>query len=195
MKTEIPVKLRGVDTRLTVEYRENSSAEDSGFDALVNLPFNQDCCIGYPILHAFFDNMELTGYKRYCGFIQFVEKREFMVGAKDVPCNRSFFLDVSDAMLHAGVPYFAYGYPAELYDAPCKNLENGDKLIWRAYTYLVDIPSRMNQDRLSYLAGFSWGYTEDVSGPLSLLEFEILSEKNWFEHYSFLKTQCPDFAK
>lgn len=54
MKTEIPVKLRGVDTRLTVEYRENSGAGDFGFDALVNLPFNQDCCIGYPTLHAFF---------------------------------------------------------------------------------------------------------------------------------------------
>ena len=36
---------------------------------------------------------------------------------------------------------FAYGYPAEIFDAPCCNLAGCRHLKWTAYTYLVDLPS------------------------------------------------------
>ena len=53
------------------------------------------------------------------------------------------------------------------------------KVIWRAYTYLVDIPTRINGNQLSYLAGFSWGYTENIRNEVSLLDFRLLSETDW----------------
>lgn len=81
---------------------------------------------------------------------------------------------------------FAYGYPAEFFDAPCWNLNNNAKFVWRAYTYLVDIPSRMNNNNLLLLAGFSWGYMENMKGEVQLLTFEELSESDWLEHPKYI---------
>ena len=30
-----------------------------------------------------------------------------------------------------------------------------------------------------YLAGFSWGYTENIRNEVSLLDFRLLSETDW----------------
>jgi hypothetical protein len=193
LEIQIPLKMRNTDTCLTVEYRANFSAGDSGFDAFLNLSFDPSSCIGYPVIHAYFDNMKLTGYKRFCGFIQIVERQEF-VNNSNKSLNK-LFLDAPEDMIKAGIPYFSYGYPAELYDAPCNNLNNNDKLLWRAYTYLVDMPSRMNNNKLSFLSGFSWGYIEDKTGPIAMLDFKLLSESVWDRHYSFLRFQCPDISK
>ena len=46
------------------------------------------------------------------------------------------------------------------------------------YTYLVDLPSRMNNNQLYFLTGFSWGYTEDKNGNVQLFDLEILSKEN-----------------
>ena len=34
---------------------------------------------------------------------------------------------------------------------------------------------------MGFLAGFSWGYTEDARGEVSLLDFRQLSEADWNE--------------
>ena len=53
---------------------------------------------------------------------------------------------------------------------------------WTAYTYLVDLPSRMNSNKLKFLRGYSWGYEEDENGPQRLLPLEILTENDWEKH-------------
>ena len=96
--------------------------------------------------------------------------------------NRELSIDVSDENLGKGNPYFAYGYPAEIFDAPCCNLAGCRHLKWTAYTYLVDLPSRMNGNKLKFLGGYSWGYEEDENGPQRLLPLEILTENDWEKH-------------
>lgn len=60
--------------------------------------------------------------------------------------------------------------------AGCRHLK------WTAYTYLVDLPSRMNSNKLKFLGGYSWGYEEDENGPQRLLPLEILTENDWEKH-------------
>lgn len=132
--------------------------------------------------------MKLTGYKRYCGFIQVVKRIED---------NRDerLFLDADDYFHGMDNPYFSYGYPASLYDAPCMNLGNCEELTWKAYTYLVDMPSRLNQNKLKFLTGFSWGYVENVHGVQGLLDLEMLTEEDFKKHCLFLKEEYPRFVK
>ena len=127
-------------------------------------------------MHGYFEHMNATGYRRSCGFIQFVERIE------NYGENRELSIDVSDDNLEKGNPYFAYGYPAEIFDAPCCNLAGCRHLKWTAYTYLVDLPSRMNSNKLKFLGGYSWGYEEDENGPQRLLPLEILTENDWEKH-------------
>lgn len=190
MKRKIDVELRGEKVELTVVYEENKSAKDSGFDALLGLPFEADDCIGYPTMHAYFENLKLKGYRRYLGFVQLVEREEF--NEKGELTDTVLFIDALPEMLSGGVPYFALGYPPEMYDAPCNNLGDCHELKWTAYTYVADVPSRMNNNKLDFLAGFSWGYVEDVSGVKHLLDFMEISQGKLRQHETFLEKECPD---
>lgn len=187
MIRDIPIRLHGKNEILTVEYQENTSPNISGFDALA-VPFEKERCIGYPTIYAYFKDMKLTGYKRYCGFIQIVKRIEN---------NRDeiLFIDVDDYFNDIGNPYFSYGYPASLYDAPCMNLGDCNELTWQAYTYLIDMPSRMNQNKLEFITGFSWGYVEDVHGVQRLLDLEMLTELDFINHRQFINEQYPHFIK
>ncbi len=191
MHKKIPILLRGNREVLTVEYTENTSAAQSGFDAL-DVPFPKECCIGYPTLHAYFQTMQATGYKRLCAFIQFVQRVEQRNGCET---TTKLSLDVDAYFRQIGNPFFSYGYPASLFDAPCKNLGDCDQLTWTSFTYLVDMPSRMNQNKLSYITGFSWGYIEDIHGPVKLLAFEMLSENKFAQQYALLSDLYPHYAQ
>lgn len=184
MRYTIPFELHGKKNFITVDYEAMTDPRASGFHIL-NLPFPPEKCIGYPMLHAHFENLTLTGYERYCGFIQIIKREEFTDLSAEIPCRTLFELDVPDDFREMGFPYFALGYPAELFDAPCNNLRGAEKLIWRAYTYLVDIPTRINDYKLGFLAGFSWGYTENTRGEVSLLDFHTLTEDNWRAHKKY----------
>lgn len=81
------------------------------------------------------------------------------------------------------------GYPAEIFDAPCCNLAGCKHLKWTAYTYLVDLPSRMNGNKLEFLAGYSWGYEEDENGPQRLLPLEVLTKNEWKRHATELNEE------
>lgn len=192
MIERIPVQIRGTATILIVEYKESTSAQESGFDAFIDLPFSLDSCKGYPMMHAYFEDMQLSGYNRYCGFIQLIERQEYKMVEGEEIYTINLTIDGIEEMLKAGNPYFCYGYPAEIFDAPCKNLGNCDRLIWKAYTYLVDMPTRINDNKLSYLTGFSWGYKENKSGPQKLLDLEILDNTKWIKHCKIIRSICPE---
>lgn len=178
-------ELRGKSNTLIVDYTPMSNAEESGFSAL-QLPFDANLCTGYPMLHAYFDNLSLKGYERYCGWIQMIQRKEYHFLSDEIPANISYQLDVSEEMMQKKWPYFAIGYPAELFDAPCRNLGDSAKLVWTAYTYLVDPPSRMNQNALTYLSGFSWGYMEDANCNVELLPFRMLTSEDWNKHRQYV---------
>lgn len=188
MQFNIPFKVREKENNLIVKYDKMTNAIESGFNAL-KLPFDTNCCIGYPMIHAFFENTSLNGYERYCGWIQIIKREEYNTINGEETLNIIFDLDVSEEMRSHGLPYFAFGYPAELFDAPCNNLNGNEKVIWTAYTYLVDLPSRMNNEELLFLAGFSWGYIETIDKEIDLLNFQILSEKEWKEHRRYVEFQ------
>lgn len=50
--------------------------------------------------------------------------------------------------------------PSRFFDAPCNNYYEGAKLVWKADTFLVSMPSYVNNERISFLAGFQWGFKE-----------------------------------
>lgn len=77
---------------------------------------------------------------------------------------------------------FCVWLSGRIFDAPCCNLAGCRHLKWTAYTYLVDLPSRMNSNKLKFLGGYSWGYEEDENGPQRLLPLEILTENDWEKH-------------
>lgn len=181
MQYSIPFTFHGKAQQITVEYSPMENSLSSGFRVLP-LPFDPEKCKGYPMLHAYFEQSDLQGYERYCGWIQFIRRTEYADIHDVLPAHIRHELDVPEHFRKRNIPYFAMGYPAELFDAPCRNLHSCEKLIWQACIYLVDIPSIINGYRLGYLAGFSWGYTEDVLGQVSLLNFGLLTEKDWNTH-------------
>jgi hypothetical protein len=188
----IPFSLRGIQNTIEVIYKANESAGESGFDALLDLPFDPRLCVGYPAVHACIKNMANTGYRRLCGWIQLVQREYFSSESLEKPDENELSIDSNDP----NCIYSAYGNPAEIYDAPCNNLNGNVKGKWTAYTYLVDIPSRMNGKKMSFLAGFKWGYEEaSINGKLvvKIQDIEELDNEMWNKHISYLKEQYPQY--
>ena len=181
MRYVIPFTLRNKENNIIVEYSKMNDAKESGFEAL-KVPFDVNQCVGYPMIHAYFDNLNLKGYERYCGWIQIIRKEEYNTVDQKKTVTTTYEIDYCAPTK----PYFCIGFPAELFDAPCNNLGSNEKLVWTAYTYLVDPPSKMNDDQMTFLSGFSWGYTESVHGVESISDFKILSEKDWEIHRRYI---------
>jgi hypothetical protein len=144
-------------------------------------------------MHAYIKDMKCTGYRRYCGWIQLVKRNYFSSEALDKPDDDALSIDSSDP----AIIYFALGYPSEIYDAPCNNLGSNIKGIWTAYTYLVDIPTRMNDNKLSFLAGFRWGYEEAIVNDkliVNMQDIQAVDQTQWREHIVFLKEKHPQYS-
>lgn len=96
-RVTIPFTLHGIEEMLTVEYKQGTDPREIGYDALQGFPIDKICCIGYPVMHGYFEHMNATGYRRSCGFIQFVERIE------NYGENRELSIDVSDDNLEKGI--------------------------------------------------------------------------------------------
>ena len=188
---QIPFAFKGIPNMLEVAYKASESNAETGFD-MFDLPFDPAICIGYPTIHACIKDMKNTGYRRLCGWIQLVKLEYFSSEKLDKPYNIELFIDTSDP----AKIYFAYGYPAELYDAPCYNIGSNVKGTWTAYTYLVDVASELNNNTISFLAGVQWGYTEEMkNGNLHVQMFDIkeIDITQWREHIPQMKADFPKF--
>jgi hypothetical protein len=188
----IAFSLRGIQNTIEIVYKTNENAQESGFDALLDLPFDPRLCIGYPTVHARVKNMPNTGYRRLCGWIQLVQREYFSSESLEKPDENELSID----SIKPDCIYAAYGHPAEFYDAPCNNLNGHVKGKWTAYTYLVDIPSRMNDKKLSFLAGFQWGYEEAFANGKLVVKVQDIKEldnETWTKHISYLKQQYPQY--
>ena len=171
---------------IKVEYIQNPGAEVSGFDAFKDLGFNLELCKLYPTINAKIEQYDGSGYRKYMAWIQFVTSTRYEK-SNDSP---NIYTVVDSA------PFFAVGYPPELYDAPCCNLNDSDKLIFFAETFLTTIPSKMNGDIVSFLAGFEWVYEEyDIEGirKVDILPCKQTDGYAWNKHINLLRTDFPQY--
>jgi len=194
--TTIPFDLNGKPGVLEMNYAPNQSLTTSGFDLLAGCGFDVNMCLGYPTLHAYVRSYEGTGYYTASAWIQIITRREFVSVESDAPAAIVSSVDVNDTMSELGVPFFAMGYPAEIYDAPCNNLGNCGKLEWLADTFLVTMPSRINANTIAPLAGFRWGYTEyDLDGKrhVEITPLLVTEISQWRHHLPLLRSQCGNW--
>lgn len=189
---QIPFILNEENGLIEVRYEENKSAVESGFDIIKNLNFDVNMCIGYPTIHGYIKEFKATGYKRYCGWIQIL-KLEYLNSNASVKPDK--VIKVVDCCPSINTPFFAYGYPAEIYDAPCNNLEDSYRLKWEAHTYLVTTPSSVNDNTISFLAGFKWGYDEwneeNNERKIEIYSLSKIKESQWQEDIEILRRDFP----
>ena len=175
---------------INIDYTTNNDVIESGFDMLSHLGMDINMCIEYPTLHAYITDFESTGYRRYCGWIQIL-KCDYFDSENDIqPLYTKFFIDGAS---ENNSPFFAYGYPAELYDAPCNNLGDNGKLVWT----LVEMPTHITRNTISFVAGFKWGYTEwDELGKrkVTIMPIQELSYSSWNNNLNLLKEKFPNFS-
>lgn len=186
---QIPFVLNGRKGIVEVYYEENKSADKSGFTLLkeLGLGFDANMCIGYPTMRAYIKDYEGTGYYTSSAWIQIITDRFYSSLHDDSPAKVVTGVDVGNNMRKLGVPFFAIGYPAEIYDAPCNNLGKYTRLKWVADTFLVNQP---NDDTISYVLGFRWGYEEsdiEEKRHVRILPLEVIDYSSWNKHLPMLK--------
>jgi len=157
---QIPFSNFGKSGVVEVAYKENTSPVTSGFEIVKEIVPDLGICIGYPTMQASVKEFTGFGFSRYCGWIQVVTM-EFYSDANSENSDDIYYeVDVTPTMKQYEIPFFAYGYPADIYDAPCNTYYDGAKLVWKAETFFVSMPSYLNNESISFLAGFQWGFTE-----------------------------------
>jgi len=203
---QIPFVLNGKKGITEVSYGVNESSAASGFDLLKDLlediHFEPGMCVGYPTMHAYVKSYEGSGYAALCAWIQIATNRLFSSLEELSPAVTFSRVDGDSTLMKQGVPFFAWGYPAEIYDAPALNLlywnrhspKKYERLEWIADTFLVTFPSRINNDTVSYLLGFRWGYEECTKkgSNIKLLPFEITDEGAWKHFLPLLIKRFPE---
>lgn len=190
--TTIPFELNHKPGVLEVHYEANQSITKSGFDLFAGFGFDVNLCLGYPTMRAFICSYEGTGYYTTSAWIQMITRREFTRVESAAPTTIIPAVDAHPTLEELGVPFFAMGFPAEIYDAPCNNLGNLGKLEWIADTFLVTMPSRINNNTISRIAGFRWGYSEyDLDGErqVEIKPLAVTQISEWEQHLPVLRSQ------
>jgi len=188
--TKIPFELNQKPGFLEVEYKPNQSIEESGFDLLAGFGFDVNLAIGYPTMRGYVSAYEGCGYYTASAWIQVITRQEFDKVDSEQPARIITTVDVNDTLYDLGVPFFAMGFPAEIYDAPCCNLGESEKLTWIADTFFVTMPSRINDQTISRLAGYQWGYTEYKPGenrPVDIVPLQVTDQSQWQAHIPVLQ--------
>jgi hypothetical protein len=190
--TTIPFELNRKSGVLKVCYQANRSITESGFDLFAGCGFDVNMCLGYPTMRAYVSSYEGTGYYTASAWIQVITRREFALVDSVEPIAIATTVDVHCTLEELGVPFFAMGYPAEIYDALCNNLGTLGKLEWLADTFLVTMPGRINNHSISRIAGFSWGYSEyDLDGKrqVEIRPVVVTEISQWKRHLPLLRSR------
>lgn len=190
--TNIPFVLNHKSGVLKVHYEVNRSLTESGFDLFAGGGFDVKMCLGYPTMRARLESFAGTGYATTCAWIQIVTRREFNSLEAAKPAAIVADVDTHPILADLGVPFFAFGFPAEIFDAPCNNLNSLAKLEWIADTFLVTLPSRANDNTISRVAGFRWGYTEyDINEKrqVEISPLVVTDPAAWNQYLPLLQSQ------
>jgi hypothetical protein len=195
MILEIPFELNQKSGILTVCYEANQSAEKSGFDLFAGLGFDVTMCFGYPTIRAYISSFEGAGYHTASAWIQMVTRREFTSVESHEPLTVVSDVDTHPFLEELGVPFFAMGFPAEIFDAPCNNLGSLGKLEWTADTFLVTMPNRANNHVISRVAGFCWGYCKYDLDEKRRVEIQPVTVTGFADWEQFLPLLQSRFGK
>ncbi len=147
----IPFFHNGANGAIEVDYRKNTDVAESGFDMFAD--FDPTIAIGYPMLHGYVKEYKGTGYRTASAWIQIVRTEYFRSQSDAHPVLTEQAIDC------ARPPFFAFGYPSELFDAPANNLGAYTKMTWRADTFFVTMPARWNDNTIRNLCCFRWAMT------------------------------------
>lgn len=186
----IPFKLYKHGGRVVIFYGKNDDPVKVGLDIIPNLNFDINLCRGFPVIHARI-NYSGHGYRQLFGWIQIVTD-EYYKSKEKGRKERRIFVDLIPSMLTSGIPFASFGFLPELFDAPCYNIGNYAKLRWIADSFLTTVPMRSKKEKISYIAGFRWGYIEydnPKQNPPSMLPLQAISKDVWNSHLSLLKKQ------
>ena len=190
--TTIPFVLNRKPGDLKVHYEVNRSLTESGFDLFAEGGFDVNICLGYPTMRAYVSSYEGTGYYTASAWIQIVTRREFASLDAAEPMVVIPSVDTHPTLAELGVPFFALGFSAGIFDAPCNNLNGLVRLEWIADTFLVTMPNRANNHSISRVAGFRWGYCEydfDGKRQVNLHSIELTGLEQWEQHLLLLRSQ------
>lgn len=190
--TVIPFTLAGRAGRIAVTYGPTEDPVAAGFDVIPGLPFDVALCRGYPNVHAVIDAYGGAGYRGLCGWIQVVTGKRYHSGSEKA--DTAMDVDKLPSIADMNMPFAAFGYLPEWFDAPCRNLNGYDRLHWTADTFLSTIPIRSRNGAIERLAGFRWGYAEydpAAHRPVSLLPLEVTGRGAWNGLLPFLRKSCP----
>jgi hypothetical protein len=188
----IPFTLKGYHGKVSVYYGVNDAPSMVGFDSLPGIHFNINSSLGYPVIHARVDEYEGAGYRMFCGWIQIITSVYRDSHDPKVTHSETFIsADTAPAFEGTYIPFAAYGYLPQLFDAPCRNLGPAAELRWTADTFLTTVPMRSRHEEITFLAGFRWGYTENnIPGKKpTLLPLEVIAGQAWNAHLPFLREQ------
>lgn len=143
---------------------------------------------GLSTLRVWVERYEGSGHRTASVFVQWLDvEREDASGAR---AYRE--LDVIESFAGAGIPFFAMGYPANLYDAPAHNLRGSTWMRWLATTWFVTLPARWTAFEVRPVVGFRWGYEEGAQpGGVTVLPMSDLSARDWDQALGWLRKACP----
>lgn len=184
----LPFTLNGRPGRLALEYLPSDDIERTGFDMFDPSDFDPRLTIGYPTMRAWVHDYRGTGYRTASAFIQWIDTRR---GRRDPVETRE--LDRSGVFGDIGMPFFSYGYPANLYDAPAHNMHGAEWMSWVATTWFVTMPARWTDHEVRPILGFQWGYEDDETG-VTTMPLRHLTNSSWNDSLRWLQRESPKFC-
>jgi hypothetical protein len=189
----IPFTHNGRRGSVAVTYGVTDDPRVAGFDILPGMRFDVAQCRGYPSMRGVIDSYEGEGYRTICGWIQIVTGVRTASGK---PSDTLISVDTLPAMGDIPVPFASMGNLPQMFDAPCRNLNDYDELHWTADTFLTTVPIRSRDEDIHRLLGFRWGYTENADParhPVAPLPLIVTGAEAWNALLPNLRKDYPSW--
>jgi len=181
-KMTVPFTLMGEEYELLVDYGEITWPEKVGFEVSKSDVFDISSGLGFPFMRARVESPQKNSYRNLVAFIQTTTSKYFDQVDDMVVAMNEKAVDIPPFLREKGFPFYAFGYPSEIFSARFSDLRAFSKLSREINTFLVTFPNPANDNTVSCLAAFSWGFVEwrDKGKHLvKLLPFKKLDFEYW----------------
>ncbi|MGI0080858.1 MAG: hypothetical protein ACRECH_14700 [Nitrososphaerales archaeon] len=129
------------------------------------------------------------GYDAFFGWVQLVRSTD------NNSEGRQFEMDPFFLFQDCTSPYCFFGFKPTLFDAPSRQTKK--PMSWLAHSFLAFTPpdpelfTKLNSRRVTFLAGFSWGFNIDSQRNIMLRSINKLGSIEWNSHLAFLLKNYP----
>lgn len=192
---QLPFVNRGKRGTIHVYYGANTGSLQSGMDLFANMGFNSEVCVGYPTFEVKISQFEGKGYRQIFAWIQIIRYHIYEnIADKEAKVYRELVDNLPS--LHERVPYCAYGNLPSFFDAPSNAVIEGERVVFNADTFLVELPGPFNGDAVHYIVGLHWGYEEKnlKERKITILPLTATTEADWQHWKGLLTEKYPDIA-